>query len=309
MRDARRFALLFLLFIMSECMMTNVYSQSDSLKPTSGDSLAVENNFENQMLDWTNQYRFQNGLKDLVQDEALTELARNHSREMALQGFISHDLPTGTVSTRMVRAGYYHDSARENVARSRTISWAHDALLKSPLHEENIVAVDVTRIGIGIVRAPSPNCNMLYITEIFATPRQMPPVQVIHEGLRSRINELRQSGAGTLTSDPRLEQLASTSLNSLAYPYEKEELRTLLANSTQKLQENGCTELSRVAVNVQLVRDPLNIKIPAQNTDKDAAVYGSAVRKVFDNTHQPAFLVMTLVGFKSPSTVTRIASR
>jgi hypothetical protein len=106
-----------------------------------------------------------------------------------------------------------------------------------------------------------------------------------------------------------LEQLASDSLSSMAYPYERQELRELLAVSKQKLQEDGRTDLSRVGVIMQLVRDPMHLKIPAPASEKTAAVYGSAIRKVFDETNQPAFLVMTLVGFTNQPALAMIASR
>jgi hypothetical protein len=294
---------------MSECFIPQLYSKSKCTKPPSSERLIVEKHFETQMLELTNQYRIQKGLEKLVWDDSLAEIARAHSREMALQGFISHDLPSGNVSVRMIRTGYFHDSARENIARSSSITWAHNALLKSPIHEKNIAAVDVSRIGLGIVRAPEPCSRMLYITEVFANPRLVQSANAIREQLLSRINSLRQTGAGALASDPMLEELASSSLNSLAYPYERQELRDLLAASTQKLQEDGRTELSRVNAIVQLVHDPASLSIPTQTSNNNAAVYGSAIRKVLDSTNQPAFLVMTLVGFTHQPALTTIASR
>jgi uncharacterized protein YkwD len=309
MQCARRVWLVLIFLCMSECIVSRLYSQSEATRPAFSEHFIVEKPFETQMLELTNQYRIGKELENLVWDESLAELARAHSREMAIQGYISHDLPSGNVTSRMVRAGYFHNAARENVARSGSISWAQDALLKSPMHEKNIAANDVTMIGIGIVRAPEPYSRMLYITEIFATPRSVHPAEAVHSELLARINKLRQKGAGALASDPMLEQLASESLSSLAYPYERQELRDILATSKQKLQEDGRTDLSRVSVIMQLVRDPLSLKIPAPISEKAATVYGSAIRKVLDETNQPAFLVMTLVGFTNQPALTMIASR
>lgn len=305
----RTILLLWVCLSATECLAAGLHLSGGSAAPSQPARPAVENHLETQMLDLTSRYRTEKGLRELVWDDALAEIAREHSREMALQGFISHELPSGNLTFRMVRAGYIHDAARENVASSGSITWAHNALLKSPPHEKNIVAVDVTRIGIGIVRGPAPYSRELYITEIFATPRQTCPPEAIQGELLTRIDTLRQNGAGAWASDPMLEQLASASLSSLAYPYERQELRSLLAISAQRLQEGGRTGLSRVDVNVQLVRDPSRLRIPAQSGDKEAAVYGSAIRKVMDATNQPAFLVMTLVGFSNRPTPTRIASR
>jgi uncharacterized protein YkwD len=309
MQSARRVWLLLIFLCMSECIVPRLYSQSECACPAFSEHFIVEKPFETQMMEFTNQYRSGKELENLVWDESLAELARAHSREMAIQGFISHDLPSGAVGDRMVRAGYFHETVRENVARSGSISWAHEALLKSPGHEKNISADDVTMIGIGIVRAPAPYDRMLYITEIFATPRPVHATETVHTELLARINKLRQNGAGALASDPTLEQLASDSLGSLAYPYEKQELRELLAASKQKLQEDRRTDLSQVGLIMQLVRDPGNLKIPPPANEKTAAVYGSAIRKVFDETNQPAFLVMTLLGFTNQPAMTMIASR
>jgi uncharacterized protein YkwD len=310
MQYARLALLLFLFLGMSECFIPRLQSQSESTKPPSSDErLIIEKHFETQMLEMINKYRIQKGLEKFVWDESIAEIARDHSREMALQGFISHEVPSGNVSTRIVRAGYYHDGVRENVARSTSIPWTHNALIKSPVHLQNIAATDVSRIGIGIVRAPAPYNMMLYITQVFANPRQMHPASAIREELLSRIDALRQSGVGALASDPLFEKLASSSLNTLPYPYERQELRSLLASSAQKLQEDGRTELSRIDAIVQLVRDPMRLRIPTQNSNKEAAVYGAAIRKVTDSTDQPAFLVMTLVGFTNqPAALTKVAS-
>jgi uncharacterized protein YkwD len=298
-----------IMLLMSGCVLPGLYSQSEAANPAYFGHFIVEKPFENQMMALTNQYRIGKELENLAWDESLAELARAHSREMALQGFISHDLPSGNVSDRMIRAGYFHESARENVARSGSIFWAHQALLKSPMHEKNISANDVTMVGIGIVRAPAPYERMLYITEIFATPRPVHAAESVHSELLAQINKLRQRGAGTLTCDSTLEELASSSLNSLAYPYERQELRELLVASRQKLQEEGRTDLSQINVVMQLVRDPMHLKLPAPASEKTATVYGSAVREVLDETNQPAYLVMTLVGLTDQPAATLIASR
>lgn len=310
MSCVRTISLLWVCLSATECIASGRHSSCRSAAaPSQPEQPIVEKHLETQLLDLTSRYRTEKGRRELVWDDALAEIARQHSREMALQGFISHELPSGNLNVRMVRAGYIHDAARENVATSGSITWVHNALLKSPAHEKNIVADDITRIGIGIVRAPAPYNRELYVTEIFANPRQVFPAEAIREGLLTRIDTLRQNGGGAWTSDPLLEQLASMSLNSLAYPYERQELRSLLAASVQKLQDDGRTELSRIDVNVQLVRNPGRLKIPAETSDKEAAVYGSAIRPVIDATNQPAFLVMTLVGFSGEPNLTRIASR
>ena len=71
---------------------------------------------EQEMLALTNQHRIRNGLQALVMDEALSQIAREHSLGMSQQGYISHSQPSGNLKIRMSRAGYHYEIARENVA-------------------------------------------------------------------------------------------------------------------------------------------------------------------------------------------------
>jgi uncharacterized protein YkwD len=258
---------------------------------------SAEQDLENELLTLTNQHRIRQGLQELIPDDALAAIAREHSRGMAQQGFISHDLPSGDLATRMDRAGYSHEVARENVARAQTVTGAQYALINSPAHESNILANDVTRVGIGIVRFPPPLSKQLYITEIFASPRDVYPPAVVQKLLASRVDQLRQSGAGSMLPDPVLEKMASRSVLSLNVPLKREELQSLLAASANELQQNGDAELSRVEINVQLLHNPNNLKVPAQGREGQARMYGSAVRQVMDSHNQTAFLVLTLIGF------------
>ena len=55
----------------------------------------------------TNQHRVENGLKQLSWDDELTAIARNHSQDMALRDYFSHDNPRGQDPTdRATSQGY-----------------------------------------------------------------------------------------------------------------------------------------------------------------------------------------------------------
>jgi uncharacterized protein YkwD len=253
---------------------------------------------EQELLTLTNQQRILQGLPALVRDDALIQIARDHSQGMARQGFISHDKPSGDLQTRMNRAGYLYEVVRENVARARTVSLAQSLLIDSPPHKSNILAADVTRVGIGIVRYKPPFDRQLYITEIFAGPREeFQPITVQSMAL-SRVNELRgQSGVGSVQPDPLLENLALRSVSSLKMPVKREDLRHLLSASAGELQSEGRVELSRLDVAVQLLHNPKNISIPDEVREKKAGAIATAVRQITDNHNQTAFLVLTLIGF------------
>jgi hypothetical protein len=214
---------------------------------------------------------------------------------MAAQGFISHVLPSGDLKSRMSVGGYRYKAVRENVASSSSLSWAYNALLESPVHRENILAGDVNRVGIGIVRCQPPYEKEIFITEIFASPYEEHQPQEIQDVLLSQIEGLRKNGAGTLVADPLLEKLASDSAQAFDLSAPSEDFRGMVANSTAELQRNG---FSKVNVNVQLLRDPKNLKIGSKgDPGLKARGFGSAIRQVVDSGNEPAFLVLTLIGF------------
>ncbi|MEJ2108965.1 MAG: CAP domain-containing protein [Acidobacteriota bacterium] len=251
---------------------------------------------EQEMLAIVNRERTRHGLPALDIDGTLMNLARKHSQEMAEQGFISHEEPSGSLQSRMDRIGYHYEVARENVASSQTVVRAHQALLNSPPHKLNLLASDVTHIGIGVVQRPSPCGHYLYITQVFAAPRKAYEPAVIQNILKSRIQDLRRNGSGAMDSDPLLEKLASRSLLSLRTPYDRTELRDLIAASADELHDEARAELSQLQVSVQLVHDPKNISIPDSKREGLARKYGTAIRRITDNRNQPAFLVLTLLG-------------
>jgi uncharacterized protein YkwD len=257
---------------------------------------------EQELLAITNRDRLERGLPPLTFDKALMQIAREHAMGMAQQGFISHDQPSGDLQTRMRRYRYYYETARENVASARTVLKAHEALLNSPKHKDNILAADVTRIGIGIAQYPSLCDKHLYITEVFATPLEIYDLSTVQDFLINRVKELSQPGAGEMHLDPLLDKIASRSLDSLSVPYNQEELRSLLSASARELQENGKNELARLQVVVQLIRNPKNLNIPATIHHNQDQMYATAVRPIFDDQNHPAFIVLTLIGNTRPIT-------
>ena len=52
---------------------------------------SAEATLEQKLLTLTSHQRIQQGLQELIPDEILTQIARDHSHGMAQQGFISHD--------------------------------------------------------------------------------------------------------------------------------------------------------------------------------------------------------------------------
>ncbi len=266
-------------------------------RPDSAD-LAAETALEKELLSLTNQQRLQQGLHELIPDEALTQIARNHSRGMAKQGFISHDRPSGNLQSRMERAGYLYEVVRENVASACTVATAQRLLIASLPHQENILASDVSRVGIGVVRYNPPFDKQLYITEIFAVPRKEYQPASVQEIVMNRVNELRQrNGSDSVQQDPVLENLAVKSVSSLEVPVKREAVRRLLEDSAKQLQKEGRIGLSRMDAAVQLLRNPKNVSIPDHAKENQARIFGTAARQIQNGLHENVFLVLTLIGY------------
>jgi uncharacterized protein YkwD len=258
---------------------------------------AAEQDLELEMLALTNQHRIRRGLQALTQDDALAQIARTHSSGMAQQGFISHHLPSGDLQSRMNRAGYRHGVARENVASAPTVITAQQALVASPAHESNILATDVTRVGIGIVRCPAPNGKELYITEIFAAPREEFRPGAVRQMYMNQVNRLAdENSVPSLRVDPALEELASRLVLRLEYPPKKEQIQRPLAESALELQNEGSLSLSRIEMDVQFLHNPNDFKLPKRVREGQARTFGTAVRQV-DNQNQTAFMILTLIGY------------
>ncbi|MCB9755652.1 MAG: hypothetical protein H6713_37455 [Myxococcales bacterium] len=107
-----------------------------------------------------NRARAQRGLEALEWSDEAAAVARGHSVDMLENNYIGHRSPTtGDVAARFERAGVPAAIARENIARGYGPRGIHDSLMNSPGHRVNILAADVTHVGVGAVVGP-PESNV-----------------------------------------------------------------------------------------------------------------------------------------------------
>lgn len=110
---------------------------------------------ESRMLAEINAVRKRNGLRPLVMDPQLREVARAHSGDMYRRDYFSHVTPEGrTAFDRLQSAGVNFLAAGENIAFAPDVDSAEQSLLASPEHRANILAPDYVRVGIGVIEAP-----------------------------------------------------------------------------------------------------------------------------------------------------------
>lgn len=128
----------------------------------------LKEGFEYQLFDLTNASRVNNHLKPLSWDEAVKETARKHSLDMAENNYFSHtNLEGESPFDRMLNDGIRYSMAGENLAYGQNSSiFAHEGLMNSIGHRENILQKDFAFLGIGVAFN---NNAQPYYTENFLT--------------------------------------------------------------------------------------------------------------------------------------------
>jgi len=106
---------------------------------------------ESRIFELINEERARHGVSSLIWHDGLIALSRSHSEDMARNNFLDHVSSDGTsFLTRLSRAGISHWGAAENIfLGSSTAEAAMAFWLNSPQHRDNILASDLTHIGVG----------------------------------------------------------------------------------------------------------------------------------------------------------------
>jgi uncharacterized protein YkwD len=122
------------------------------------------------------------GEPPLVVDQALVDLARARSADMAERNFVSHEIPGVGYGPRWAQsqiAGGIYVYIGENLGLSpfpneMMTQTLLDAWVQSPTHLENLVRPQFKRVGIGVVEAPGPVEGMTrkFVTQYFADSPQ-----------------------------------------------------------------------------------------------------------------------------------------
>ncbi|MCL4398102.1 CvpA family protein [Patescibacteria group bacterium] len=134
-----------------------------TVRPTGSDTVdlhfsttntSIDTAGELEMLNFVNSQRQSAHLAPLTLDSKLTEIARNHSKDMFARGYFSHISPDGASPfDRMHAAGIFFLAAGENIAYAPTTNLADIGLINSPEHRANILSPDFHKIGVGVIDA------------------------------------------------------------------------------------------------------------------------------------------------------------
>ena len=109
--------------------------------------------YEQQVVDLTNQERAKQGLPALKVDLELSKVAREKSLDMQKNNYFSHTSPTyGSPFDMMKQFGISYKTAGENIAKGqRTPQEVVNAWMNSSGHRQNILSSNFTHIGVGYV--------------------------------------------------------------------------------------------------------------------------------------------------------------
>lgn len=130
----------------------------------------LKEGFEFQMFDLTNASRVNNGLPILSWDDKVRETARKHSKDMAVHEYFSHtNLDGQSPFDRMAEDDIAYSVAGENLAYGQFSSiFAHEGLMNSLGHRENILKPDFELLGVGVAFGVK---SQPYFTQNFYTER------------------------------------------------------------------------------------------------------------------------------------------
>lgn len=107
---------------------------------------------EIKMIELVNRERGIAGIKSLTEDSLLTEVARDHCKDMFERGYFSHYTPEGlSPFDRMEKAGIRFSYAGENLALAPDVTLAMKGLMNSPGHKANILSEEFNKVGIGVI--------------------------------------------------------------------------------------------------------------------------------------------------------------
>ena len=165
-----------IVFVVGIGLMSNISAENKKISSLRTlDSHYIEDQIHLEV----NKVRFENNLQPLVKDFHLKDIARKHSKDMAMRDYFEHESPDGlTFLDRYQDNGYkceivtsqfiarggenlmfiMNGFSNEDIVKRTINGW-----LDSPGHKENLMTDYYTKQGIGV----SLDGNEIYITQNF----------------------------------------------------------------------------------------------------------------------------------------------
>lgn len=124
------------------------------------------------IVEYTNQYRLQEGKEPLILNDSLTQAALSKAQNMFTDNYWAHISPNGTEPWYFItQSGYEYAHAGENLARDFTDPQSVvDAWINSPSHRKNILETDFEEIGVAVVDGDIGGVETTIVVQLFGTP-------------------------------------------------------------------------------------------------------------------------------------------
>jgi uncharacterized protein YkwD len=173
------------------------------------DNPSFDSNAESELLKMANAARARAGLRPLKMDEGLVRAARLHAEQMASQHQLSHQFSgePALVDRISATSTLHLEGAGENVAMATTADDAHQALMLSPPHRDNLLSPNFNVAGFGVFRSG----NRLYVAQDFGSSMATYSVQQAQALVATSIEQLRKQARM-----PRLQRVDNSSMQSSA---------------------------------------------------------------------------------------------
>ncbi len=161
------------------------------------------------MLEMANAERAHAGLAPLKMDDGLVRAARAHAAEMASQNQLSHQfsgepsLPQRLAASSTLRL----EREGENLAMAGNADQAHQALMSSPPHRDNLLSPNFNVAGFGVFRSG----HMLFVAQDFGSSLPSYSVRQAEELVSASVEQLRAQA-----KMPRLQRVDSGSIQTSA---------------------------------------------------------------------------------------------
>jgi uncharacterized protein YkwD len=153
------------------------------------DSPNYDSQSEQELLDKANSDRARSGLPPLKMDSGLVRAAREHAATMAAQKHISHQFSgEPSPSDRIAADSNLHlERTGENVAVAPNAEDAHDSLMASPPHRDNLLSPKFNVAGFGVFRQG----HVIYVAQDFGLSIETYSVQQAQELVSATVEKLR----------------------------------------------------------------------------------------------------------------------
>ncbi|MGM0409696.1 MAG: CAP domain-containing protein [Bacillota bacterium] len=147
---------------------SDIENTSSEIKKTVEEEIKIteeKSSEKREILNLINEFRVENNLAKLELNNKLSEIAKMKAEDMVANNYFDHNSPTyGSPFEMLKNENISYGLAGENLAEANSIRIAHQKLLDSKSHRENILEERFDKVGIAVVEG---NNYELLIVQLF----------------------------------------------------------------------------------------------------------------------------------------------